>query len=165
MTLPGFIGHLAGAAAALHHHEHRAMERACKMVQREAKREIGKYQGAIGPFMAWQPLAESTLEEKFKLGYTGQKSADDPLLRTGIMRDSIGIAVGEREGVVGSNDDIAEYQELGTARIPPRSFLGGAAARKGPQLARILGLSPVVALVGEEVAGRALRIPLDEGPE
>ena len=37
----------------------------------------------------WKPLAPSTIAEKERLGFTGQVSATDPLLRTGDMRDSI----------------------------------------------------------------------------
>jgi phage gpG-like protein len=65
----------------------------------------------------WPRLAESTLKNK---------SADTPLLETGEMRDSIRHEVDplELEVVVGSADPKALWQELGTSRIPPRSFLG-----------------------------------------
>ena len=75
----------------------------------------------------WAPLAPRTIAEKQRLGYTGQVSETDPLLRTGQLRDSIGRKVAEDfEGVVGevgSDDRIAGYQEMGTSRIPPRPFL------------------------------------------
>ncbi len=89
-----------------------------------AKEYIGHYQPG------WAPLAESTLEGwhghpgKTELGYA---PPDNPLLREGNMRESIS---GEAElmpfgarGVVGSESKIALYQEIGTERIPPRSFL------------------------------------------
>jgi hypothetical protein len=74
----------------------------------------------------WPPLAASTIAEKERLGYTGQISATDPLLREGTLRDSIAAEVEGLELVVGSPDPIAAYQEMGTARIRPRPFLGPA---------------------------------------
>jgi hypothetical protein len=68
----------------------------------------------------WAPLAASTVAEKKRLGYTGQVSATDPLLREGTLRDSIGAEVEGLELVVGSTDKIAAYQFAGTAHIPPR---------------------------------------------
>lgn len=78
----------------------------------------------------WPDLAERTIAEKQRLGYTGQISETDPLLRTGKLRDSIkaeAAATGAGvEGVVASEDVVALYQEMGTARIPPRPFLAPA---------------------------------------
>ena len=57
--------------------------------------------------------------------------ADEPELRNGRMRDTIEHTVhsGGREAEVGSDDEILFFQELGTENMPPRSILGGAAAR------------------------------------
>jgi phage gpG-like protein len=114
------------------------------VVEKEAKAEIGHYQGAAGPFSAWPELADATKEDRLKSGF----SENDPLLRTGELRDSIEHTAGVDEAVVGSNSDIAVYQELGTQHIPPRSFLGGAAVRKGEEVANILGRHVVKALAG-----------------
>lgn len=149
MTLAGFIGAVAGATMAVRAAEKRALERAARIIEAEAKDEIGTYQGAIGPFEPWAPLAEATQADRVRQGFP----ADEPLLRTGQMRASIGHAVGDREAVVGSNDDRAVWQELGTRTIPPRSFLGGAALRKAPEAARAMGAEVVAALVGPGVAG------------
>jgi hypothetical protein len=44
------------------------------------------------------------------------------------------------EGIVGSNDMIALYQEMGTSRgIPPRSSLGEALNRSGPKIETAFG--------------------------
>ena len=116
--MPGVMS-LVEAAAMFSNIEHKTEEmehaiivKACIMVAEEAKRVIGTYD------YNWVPLAESTLK---------QKAADTPLLETGEMRDSIGWWSEGLEGQVGSNSDIAVYQELGTSHIPPRSFLVGAA--------------------------------------
>ncbi len=80
----------------------------------------------------WPPLADRTVAEKQRLGYVGQISPTDPLLRTGDMRESIKpdaeLTAYGVEGVVGSGSKIALYQEMGTSRIPPRPFLAEAMA-------------------------------------
>lgn len=116
---------------------------------------IGDYQNAAGPFAGWAELADATKDDRVRRGF----SENDPGLRTGAMRDSIGIAVGAREAVVGSNDDHLVWFELGTSKQPPRSVLGIAAVHKGPQVARILGQGAVKALTGGGVYGGQMPIP------
>lgn len=75
----------------------------------------------------WPPLTARTIAEKQRLGYTGQISETDPLLRTGQLKASIS-AESEATttgavGIVGSDDKIAAYQELGTSKLPPRPFI------------------------------------------
>ncbi len=125
---------------AAHHHEHAALEHAAKIVETEAKAEIGTYQPAAGPFQAWQQLTAYTQADRLAKGYP----ANDPLLREGTLRDSIEHTVTMDFGPggvahVGSDNDIAVYQELGTVTIPPRSFLGGAAFRKEAEVRHVLG--------------------------
>ena len=43
------------------------------------------------------------------------------------------------KATVGSNSDIAVYQELGTSRIPPRSFLAGALHHEIPEILKMAG--------------------------
>ena len=71
------------------------------------------------------------------------------------------------EAQVGSNSDIAVYQELGTARIPPRSFLGGAMSDELTKIKKIIGetmfgvligKTPAAALVGDEVVEGGIAI-------
>jgi len=126
---------LTGAAffAALAHEisgaKHEGLEKAGQIVEDEAKRVIG--QG----YSSWPPLAESTIREKARLGY----DVPNPLLRTGAMRDSIEHTVEGHSAFIGSNSDIARYQEIGTSRIPPRSFLVQGAVTKLPEIARAIG--------------------------
>lgn len=100
-----------------------ALDRGCVIIEDEAKRVIGTYD------YGWPTLAASTIASK--------ANGDTPLLETGEMRDSIEHTVIDRNNAeVGSNNDKALWQELGTSRgIPPRSFLGGAAAHKGVEAA------------------------------
>lgn len=101
----------------------------------------------------WPPLAEKTVEEKERLGFTGQVSSDDPLLRTGMMRDSIEYVVEPDvtgvEITLGSNDPVALYQEMGTATIPPRPFLSTAVIRSFEFAEKVLGKTVLKLLEGK----------------
>ena len=59
-------------------------------------------------------------------------ASNEPLLRKGTLRASIWHYVDniKMEGYAGSTSKIAGSQELGTGRIPPRSFLAEAAMHK-----------------------------------
>lgn len=125
----GFAGFLTMLAHGLSVPRHEGLKRAALIVEKEAKRVIGTYD------YGWPQLAASTQEDRVHKGFT----ANDPLLRTGEMRDSIAHTVLEREAHVGSDEEKAVWQELGTDRIPARSFLAGAAMRKGPEVAAAIG--------------------------
>jgi hypothetical protein len=105
-------------------------------VQERAKEKIGEYQGAVPPFRAWAPLAESTILSKTHEGYA---PPDNPLLDTGEMRESISHEVAGLVLAVGSPSEIAKYQELGTVKMPPRSFLGASMMESLPVAEKVLG--------------------------
>ena len=125
-----FLGELAVVAEAEHH----ALEHAAVIVEAEAKRVIGTYD------YGWSPLAEATL---------ASKTADTPLLETGEMRDSIEHTTLHEEAFVGSNNDKAIYHELGTAKIPARSFLMGAAVHTEAKVVNLVGRTMVAHLSNE----------------
>ena len=129
-----------------------AMEAAAVLVQETAKAEIGTYQAAdMGPFTSWAPLKESTVKEKRTLGYADDEN-DNPLLRTGEMRDSISHVYDWQRFtfVVGATSEIAVYQELGTSRgIPPRPFLAPALYRNIPEIRKIIGATIESTLAGK----------------
>jgi len=130
-TLGSMAAFLTDLAVAMPMAEEAALKKAAALVEEEAKAEIGDYQGAAGPFAAWPSLADATIARK--------ANGDTPLLETGEMRDSIGTVISGHEAHVGSDDDKAVWQELGTSRgIPPRSFLGGAAVRKSPEVKDVI---------------------------
>lgn len=121
-----------------------ALDHAAEIVEVRAKEILGEYQDDTGPFAPWRELAASTLADKAAHGYP----MPSPLLRTGEMRDSIERTVEPRRALVGSDSDIAMWQELGTHgpnpgadgyHVPPRSFLGAAAFQKEDEVADILG--------------------------
>ena len=109
------------------------MVRSCVLVQQAAQERLGEYHGVAGPYAAWQQLAASTQAERARLGFAPNK----PLLRTGDLGYSIEFCIVGDTGHVGSDSQIAVYQELGTSTIPARSFLGAAAFTKSPQVRRI----------------------------
>ena len=112
------------------HLQREALEVGAKVIEKEAKRVIGTYD------YGWPELAESTQDERASLGY----EPDEPLLRDGTLRESIEHkVVSAHEAQIGSDLDVAVYQELGTSTIPPRPFLSGAAAAKGQEVADKIG--------------------------
>ena len=124
-TLGGFIRHLEELEKGLHTHE-AILEKIASKVEKDAKELLGSYHPGMGPIAGWAPLKEFTMDERSRKGYP----ANEPLLVTGEMRDSIEHTVETHDAEVGSNDDVAVVQEMGNDVIPPRSFLGLAAIRK-----------------------------------
>ncbi len=114
-----------GALAVVEHVNHEALEHAAVIVETEAKRVIGTYD------YGWPPLKPETIAKK--------TTGDSPLLETGEMRDSIEHVSDHEEAVVGSNNDKALWHELGTKKIPPRSFLGEALIRKTDEVVQMIG--------------------------
>lgn len=124
---------LGELAATLRRAETRVVPELERVVQAVTFSAVQKARRYIGHEMPeWAPLAESTIAEKERLGYVGQVSATDPLLRTGEMRDSIEGVVDGLTGVVGSDSKKALWQEFGATgvgrgragTIPPRPFIG-----------------------------------------
>jgi HK97 gp10 family phage protein len=115
-----------------------ALEKICQLIEDRAKAAIGTYD------FGWKQLAQSTQEQRVALGF----SANEPLLRIGKLRDSIGHVVEGEDGYVGTNDPIAPFQEFGTSKIPPRPFLGGALAATEGEIPKIFG-----SLVGAAMRG------------
>lgn len=135
MSFLSLASTFAALAVEIEQEVHEALHKVGEMVRDEAKDELGTYQGAAGPTAAWSPLAESTKADRVAKGYP----EDEPLLRSGDLRDSITYEVEGDTVSIGSDSDVAVYQELGTATIPPRSFLAGAAYRKEPEIVAEIG--------------------------
>ena len=112
-----FADHLVRIIPATKIALHEAVKESTKLVQQTAIEEIGVYQEEVGTlqddigvFPAWAPLAESTERRKERMGYP----LDAPLLASGAFRDSIKREVVGLKGVVGSDDEVGIYHELGT---------------------------------------------------
>jgi phage gpG-like protein len=122
-SLTGFAAFVVTLAETEHVKEH-ALKKAARIVENEAKRVIGTYD------YGWPPLAESTLKKK---------AADTPLLETGELQKSIGSQVDHDRALIGSDDKVAVWQELGTKTIPPRPFLMGALVHKTKEVLEVIG--------------------------
>jgi phage gpG-like protein len=145
-SLGAFGEHLLRRAAETALVLHEGLELVAKHVERKAVEKIGEYQDPVGPFSGWAPLAQATIDDRIAKGFT----PDEPLLRTGDLRDSIQHEVVGLEAVIGSTLEIAKYQEYGT--IPPRPFVGPAAYESKEKIEAILGTATVVAIAGGKLA-------------
>lgn len=154
LSLLGFAAVLTEMTLEVDRATHSGLEAAARIVQTEAKAEIGHYQGAISGLPAWAELADSTKDDRVRHGFT----ENDPGLRSGAMRDSIETNVSGHEATIGSDDDNLVYFELGTTKQPPRTVLAGALMRKEKGVAHEIGEKFVGAVVGGDVIGGALRL-------
>jgi hypothetical protein len=128
---------LSETVVAMDHIEHHCLDEGSKILQDEAIRVIGTYD------YGWPQLAAATQRQRETRGF----AANEPLLLTGDLRDSIERVVQPGVAYVGSNNEKALWHELGTSRIPPRSFLAGAAAAKD----RGVGRQEIPRLAGQRV--------------
>lgn len=143
-SLAAFSLHLVESAAQEVLALNAGLEAVAVHVEKQAKEEIGHYQQAVGPFPAWQQLADSTKADRLAQGY----SENDPGLRSGDMRDSIGHQVHGPEALIGSNDDHLVYFELGTDKQPPRPVLGPAVEYSHEFIRKTLGGAAVAGILG-----------------
>lgn len=115
-------------------------------VKEKAKSKFGEYQSESGEFPAWEQLAESTQAQRERLGF----EPNNPLYRTGDLMESIDYSVTANKVRVGSDNEIAVWQEEGTPTIPPRPFIGPAMFESVEEIKKILGLMMVNWLTGEK---------------
>jgi hypothetical protein len=121
--------HFHRLAEGFPHACHQALEIAAQFVENEAKRAIGTYK------YGWPQLTPSTQADRVAHGFP----ANEPLLRTGEMRDSITHCSSPTEARIGSNNPKAIWHELGTAHVPPRPFLANALYQNDKVIVRIVG--------------------------
>jgi phage gpG-like protein len=114
-----------------------ALEQAAQIIETEAKRVIGTYD------YGWTPLKPATIASK--------ATGDSPLLETGEMRDSIEHISSDKEASIGSNNDKALWHELGTVKIPARSFLVGAYQHKQAEIMQVIGDRIVGTIMGKPI--------------
>lgn len=134
-SIGGMMVHLAAMAVEEVLALHNGLKKCAVAIEKTAKSEIGTYQGEVGPFAGWVELADGTKSDRVAQGFT----ENDPLLRSGQLRDSISREIDTLDAVIGSTSDIMVYQELGTDRIPPRAVLGPAAIRNKDLIIKTLG--------------------------
>ena len=156
-TLGGFAAHLARLATVGNEVTEHIAEKAAESIRDDAKGKLGTYQGSVGPFPGWKQLAQETKDERVTLGFT----PNDPLLRSGQLRDAIessvqtggatvGVPHGPHIGPRGEIEDVGDIalrMELGSG-APPRPFLGPAAFQSKPKVSKIAGVALAAWLVG-----------------
>jgi len=71
---------------------------------------------------------------------------DAPWRQTGALADSIRVSAEADEALIGSTSEVALYQELGTARMPPRPFFAPIAADRGKAAAAAIGSAVAAAI-------------------
>jgi len=142
----------AGTKIALQEHAEKALKEAAERIKKTAQDEIGFYQPAIGPFEAWADLAESTEQDKSRLGFP----TNAPLERTGKMRDGITAEAEGMEAIIGSKDETLAFHEFGTEKMPPRPVLGPAVVHNEKFIKRIIGTAAVDAICGGGAVHRSL---------
>ncbi|CCD29934.1 Putative bacteriophage-related protein [Candidatus Glomeribacter gigasporarum BEG34] len=143
-SLAAFAAHLVKLEVDVARAAHRGLESAAIAVEKTAKNQFGHYPRAIGDFEQWPPLKEATKADRVRQGY----SPDEPLLRSGALRDSITHEVRGLDAVIGSEHEVMVHQELGTSTIPPRPVLGPAALRNRRKIQRMLGHAAASAIAG-----------------
>jgi phage gpG-like protein len=134
-SILGFVVHAAELERDMHKLGPAIVARACEMVCTEAKRVLGTYD------YNWPQLQPETIARKIR--------GNSPLLETGKLRDSVEWNSHGNEGRVGTNLEIGVYQELGTSRIPPRSFLVGAAMRMEPEIHAMAARASMAVMAGK----------------
>lgn len=122
------------------------LKAAAELLERQAKAEFGTYQQAIGPFDAWAELADATKADRVARGFT----ENDPLLRSGELRDGIKHEVEDWEATIGSEDPVMLFQELGTENMPPRPVLGTALWLNIDKIQQLVGFAAASGFVGGE---------------
>ena len=130
-TLLGFIAELETIKADMEHLPMAIAMRAGAAVAKKARAQIGR------EHEEWPALAAATVADKMRHGY----KAPAPLLRSGELRDSISwTAQPTRDGAevaIGSDLEVALWQEMGTSKIPPRSFLRSSLISMEPKIIKL----------------------------
>jgi|SRR5882672_7812024 len=113
-----FAAFAAALASAMGKASRDGLEKGCEILEAEAKHVLGT------DGYNWAPLSPAT-----------KKTMPGMLLETGELRDSIEhTIISDSEAAVGSDHDKAVWHELGTEKMPARSFMMGAAVAKEQEI-------------------------------
>ena len=131
-----FSAHLKLVPARLEANRAKALETIGENTAERAQEKMGVYQEGFPPFPEWPELAPFTKVDRVKKGF----SANEPLLRTGELRATIGFGVEGDTVEVGSTHTVAPIQEFGdpVLNIPSRPFIGPAMAEEMQRKALVL---------------------------
>jgi phage gpG-like protein len=146
--IASFLAHMATRAAAMQEAQRHGEDEAGVALVTIVRDMIGT------EIREWLALADSTVEEKQRLGYTGRVSATDPLYRTGELRLSISYRIENAGLIVGSTDPVAPFHEFGTSRTPARPFVGAAMFANGRHESDRIAAHVAAALAGDRAPSR-----------
>ncbi len=149
--LLGFAAHLGAIQRDMHELGPAIVRHGAEAIRDRARSYIGTYDAKP----RWPELAKSTKKERAHKGY----AENEPLLRTGEMRNSIEITISPNglEAQIGSDNDKAVWHELGTSRAPPRPFLQPAAVEMAPKIQRAAGRATLAAMLGRGIASTEMK--------
>lgn len=142
MSFKEFEAMLAGSAKTVHPRLEIGLDKVGSLAESLAAHYPGEYQPG------WSPLAESTLKDKEQQGFP----VPSPLKRTGDMAASYRKEVDHFELalLIGSPEEKAKWQELGTVHIPPRPVCEPALKNSLPFAADVFGEIAVSLLTGKK---------------
>lgn len=143
-TLLDAFLHFTLAKAVMLNELNHELEKAAVKVEKTAKAKLGHYQEASGTFNAWAELADSTKAERVAQGYT----PNDPLLRSGKLKESITHESNHLEAIIGTNIDYAVDMETGSIKSPPRPFLAPALFENKEHIVELVGGAVITSLAG-----------------
>jgi hypothetical protein len=123
-----------------------------KLLTKDMRAQIGVYQPEVGNYPEWAPLAESTEDEKARIG----APPDAPLERLGDLKKSFRWEVhGIEEVIAGSTDPNMDWHEFGTSKMPPRPVVGPALYKNIDRVRELLGVAILDSvLVGQRMGYR-----------
>jgi HK97 gp10 family phage protein len=149
-SLEAFALHIVMVEAAWRTRRREALNEAAKIIKEDAREQIGEYQPAAGNYPAWEQLAESTEDEKARVG----APPDAPLYRFGDLQKSFrSTLVGHNEVIVGSTDPNMDWHEFGTDKMPPRPVLGPALFKNIEDIRALLGAEAMDTIVSGQRMG------------
>jgi hypothetical protein len=108
-----------------------ALDHVGQIVRDQARDFMGTYDARP----RWPELADATKEDRAHKGFT----ENDPLLRTGETRDSIGYVASPHDVQIGSNSDKLVWNALGTSRIPARDPFVPAVLARRHEIEHVIG--------------------------
>ncbi len=142
------------------------LKTALGIIKKKAKAKLGHYQEESGPFNAWQELHDITKKDRVEKNYP----ENEPLLRSGDLRDSYQDEDRGLEGIVGSKLSYAGIQEHGgyvvikgeERFVPPRPSIGPAAYESKEEIKAIIGAASFSGIMGKVVPHGNANIHVEE---
>lgn len=148
--LEAFAAHLVATGVAWRESRVSALKAVGRLLTKDMREQIGHYQPQVGNYLEWAELADSTEDEKARLG----APPDAPLERFGDLQKSFRSSVdGSEELIAGSTDPVMEYHEFGTSKMPPRSVVGPALYKNIETVRAILGYSVLDTVISGQRLG------------